>query len=354
MSAGLHMTTGPSTNRKPPTIFDVAKQAGVSKSTVSNVIRGTAGVAVDTRRRVQQAIDALGYRPNALARQFVHQRTNILGVLVGDLDNPFYAEMAKRVERHAFAHNYTAMLCNIEGDADFALSRIEALVEQHVAGVVFLAYYGSSSDIQAALAGKLPVVFASMREGWSDSISVADNAGAQLAIQHLVDLGHRRISYFASRHLEPRASRARHAGYQAVLREAGLPAAPPVYWEAPSERGRTPDGEIELLRLFRGRRRQTAVLCANDLQAIDLLEFTDRHGLRVPEDLSIVGFDDVHLAGLARFSLTTVRQPFDELAQIAVTTVLGRIDGSIVGRPRHRVLEPSLVVRESTAAPSAG
>ncbi len=346
------MTPGSTTKRKVPTIFDVAEQAGVSKSTVSNVVRGSAGVAVDTRRRVQQAIESLGYRPNTLARQFVHQRTTILGVLVGDLNNPFYAEMAKRVEQHAFAHHYTAMLCNIEGDADFALSRIEALVEQHVAGVIFLAYFGSSSDIQAALDGKVPVMFASMREKWSDSISVADNAGAQLAIQHLIDLGHRRISYFASRHLEPRASRARHAGYQAVLGEAGLAAGPPVYWEAPSERGRTAQDEVELLRLFTGRHRQTAVLCANDLQAIDLIEFADRHGLRVPEDLSIVGFDDVHLAGLARLSLTTVRQPFDELAQIAVATVLGRIEGSILGRPRHRVLEPSLVVRQSTAPPA--
>ena len=345
------MTTAPFTNRKAPTIFDVAAEAGVSKSTVSNVIRGTAGVAVDTRLKVQRAIDILGYRPNALARQFVHQRTTILGVLVGDLDNPFYAEMAKRVERDAFAHGYTAMLCNIEGDADFALSRIEALVEQHVAGIVFLAYFGSSADIEAALDGKLPVVFASMRESWGDSISVADNAGAQLAVQHLVDIGHRRISYFASRHLEPRASRARHAGYQAVLRKAGLAGGPPVYWEGPGRQARSGQREIDLLRLFQGRDRQTAVLCANDLQAIDLIEFADRHGLAIPEQLSIVGFDDVHLAGLARVSLTTVRQPFDELAQIAVSTVLGRIDGSIAGGPRHRVLQPSLVVRGSTAPP---
>src|SRR4051794_24584753 len=106
----------PAGRRSPPTIFDVAALAGVSKSTVSNVIREADGVADATRERVQVAIDRLGYRPNAIARQFALKRTTILGVLVGDLDNPFYGEMGKRVERMAFARGYTAMFCNIEGD----------------------------------------------------------------------------------------------------------------------------------------------------------------------------------------------------------------------------------------------
>ena len=143
------------TARKPgdvPTIFDVAALAGVSKSTVSNVIRGTDGVAVATRERVQRAVKILGYRPNVLARQFVQQRTTILGVLVGDLDNPFYAEMAKRVERYAYDAGYTAMFCNIEGGEgdDFALSRVESLLEQRVAGIVFLAFFGRSPDVPSS------------------------------------------------------------------------------------------------------------------------------------------------------------------------------------------------------------
>src|SRR5919205_444290 len=112
--------------RKPATIFEVAALAGVSKSTVSNVVRGADGVAESTRERVLEAIERLGYRPNALARSFVQQRTTMLGVLVGDLDNPFYAEMAKLIERWAFRHGYTAMFCNIEGDDNLAVPGVEA------------------------------------------------------------------------------------------------------------------------------------------------------------------------------------------------------------------------------------
>src|SRR5947208_11535228 len=116
--------------RKPATIFEVAALAGVSKSTVSNVVRGADGVAAGTRERVLEAIERLGYRPNALARQFVAQRTTTFGVLVGDLDNPFYAEMAKLVERWAFHHGYLAMFCNIEGDDALARSGVAAMLEQ--------------------------------------------------------------------------------------------------------------------------------------------------------------------------------------------------------------------------------
>src|SRR5712692_5901350 len=122
--------------RRPPTILDVASRAGVSKSTVSNVISGVMGVSEETRRRVDTAIKQLGYRPNILARQRIEQRTNILGVVVGDLATPFHAETAKSVERHAAARGYTAMFCNTEGDSESELAGIETLVEQRVAGFV--------------------------------------------------------------------------------------------------------------------------------------------------------------------------------------------------------------------------
>src|SRR5262249_13897030 len=119
-------------------------RAGVSKSTVSNVIRGVVGVSEDTRRKVESAVKQLRYRPNILARQLVQQRTNILGVVVGDLANPFFAEMAKSVERYAAARGYTAMFCNTEGDSASELAGIELLLAQRVAGIVFLAFSGES------------------------------------------------------------------------------------------------------------------------------------------------------------------------------------------------------------------
>lgn len=337
-----------------PTIFDVAALAGVSKSTVSNVVRGTDGVSERTRARVERAIEILGYRPNALARQFVRQRTTILGVLVGDLDNPFYGDIAKRLERVAFENGYTTMFCNIEGqDEDFALSRVEALLEQRPAAIVFLAFFGRSPDIQAALHASVPVVFAGLREDWGDSVSVSNSQGGALATQHLIDLGHRRIAYVTTPSLEQRAGQARHRGYQSALRAAGARHLPPIHWEPGSERARMRGREVALRDQLGGADGATAVFCSNDIGAIAMLEYADRHGIRVPEDLSVVGFDDVHLASLARISLTTVRQPLDEIATEAVELVLARLDGSLEGPPRHVRVSPSLVVRSSTAPPSS-
>ncbi|HEX8854176.1 MAG TPA: LacI family DNA-binding transcriptional regulator [Thermoleophilaceae bacterium] len=336
-----------------PTIFDVAALAGVSKSTVSNVVRGNDGVSAATRARVERAIEILGYRPNVLARQFVSQRTTILGVLVGDLDNPFYGDLAKRLERLAFRSGYTTMFCNIEGagdeEADFAASRVEALLEQRPAGVVFLAFFGRSPDIAAALGG-VPVVFAGLREDWGDSVAVSNSAGGKLATEHLLDLGHRRIAYLTTHSLERRAHVARHRGYQAAMRGAGVDPAPPIHWGPGSEEATVKGADLSLLDQLRD---TTAVFCSNDIGAIAVLEYADRHGLRVPEDLSVVGFDDVHLASLARISLTTIRQPFDDIARIAVDTLLGRLSGTLEGPPRHTQLAPALVVRSSTAAPAA-
>ena len=161
--------------RRHPTILDVASHAGVSKSTVSNVVRGLPGVSEATRRRVRSSIRELGYRPNVLARQLVQQRTSILGVVVGDLANPFFAEMAKSVERHAAARGYTAMFCNTEGDSQSELAGIETLLEHRVAGIVFLAFSGDSRTMQETLQHQVPAVFVSCRAEWGDVVSVDDS-----------------------------------------------------------------------------------------------------------------------------------------------------------------------------------
>ena len=164
-------------NNKNPTIFDVAAVAGVSKSTVSNVVRGADDVADTTRERVLEAIRRLNYKPNAIARQFVRQRTTILGVLVGDLDNPYYAQMARVVEREAFRCGYTAMFCNIEGEEEIALAGVDALLEHRIAGVVFLAFISRTPQLEEALRrAEVPIVFLGLSEQWGDSVGPEDAA----------------------------------------------------------------------------------------------------------------------------------------------------------------------------------
>src|SRR5207237_237719 len=208
--------------RRHPTILDVASHAGVSKSTVSNVVRGLPGVSEATRRRVRLAIDELGYRPNVLARQLVQQRTSILGVVVGDLANPFFAEMAKSVERHASARGYTAMFCNTEGDSQSELAGVETLLEHRVAGIVFLAFSGASRTMQETLQHQVPAVFVSCSAGWGDVVSVDDAFGGRLGTRHLVEAGHRRVAYLSIPELEDASDHARWDGYCEALKEAGL------------------------------------------------------------------------------------------------------------------------------------
>jgi LacI family transcriptional regulator len=335
---------------KHATIFDVAREAGVSKSTVSNVIRGAGGVAPETRHRVQEAIDQLGYRPNVLARQLVQQRTTTLGVVVGDLGNPFYAEMAKQIERAAAGRGYRAMFCNTQGDEDAESSGIESLMQYRAAGILFLSHPTDLGRARRVVEGKVPAVFLTCTADWGDVVSGDDEAGAELATQHLIDLGHRRIAYFADPIVEDAADRERQGGYQRVMHRAHLD--PTVFhWERPPGQLDRDARDRQLDRILRNR--ITAVFSSNDYGAIELLECADRLGVRVPQDLSVVGFDDVVMAGLARINLTTVRQPQPELASLAVEIMAARVEGELDGPPQRKTLRLDLVVRGSTAPPAA-
>ncbi|HSS94233.1 MAG TPA: LacI family DNA-binding transcriptional regulator [Candidatus Dormibacteraeota bacterium] len=335
---------------KHATILDVAAAAGVSKSTVSNVIRGEVAVAPDTRARVQEAIEQLGYRPNVLARQLVQQRTTTLGVVVGDLGNPFYAEMAKHIEGAASAHGYRAMFCNTQGDEETELSGLESLMEYRAAGVLFLSQPADRERARSIVSRRAPAVFVSCSADWGDVVSADDDAGAEMATEHLVELGHRRIAYFADPTVEDAADHDRQRGYRRVMERSGLPPAVFHWQRRPGDllRQRRDEQVAQLVR-----DRFTAVFSSNDYGAIELLECADRLGVRVPDDLAVVGFDDVVMSGLARIGLTTVRQPQMELAGIAVEMLAGRINGEIEGPPQRRTLEVELVIRGSSARAGA-
>ena len=337
---------------KLPTIVDVARLAGVSKSTVSNVIRDAACVAPAMRARVTEAIEALAYRPNVLARQLVQQRTTIIGVVVGDLANPFHAEMAKQIELHAAARGYRVMFVNTQADEVDAAS-LEKLLEYRVAGIVFLAHAGMPERARHLLADRLPVVFVACRADWGDVVSGEDRRGAGEATRHLLSLGHRRIAYFADPIVEDAADRERRAGYRTVMTEAGLQ--PMVFhWR------RSPPGllrnnrEVTPETLLLGERRVTAIFSSNDLGAIEILDCADRLGIQVPAGLSVVGFDDIVLARLARINLTTVVQPKEKLAELAIDTLSARLAGSLPAGYVQRTVDLRLVIRGSTAPPVRG
>jgi LacI family transcriptional regulator len=334
-----------------PTILDVARVAGVSKSTVSNVIRSFDGVTEEKRQAVTRAIEELGYRPNLIARHLVNQRTAIIGVIVGDLSNPFHAEMARLVERQSAARGYATMFSNTLGDGGTEAAGIEMLLEHRVAGIVFLAFSARDRPLRSGLRDKIPVVFIGCGEAWADTIVAADRRGARLATEHLIGLGHRRIAFLANVLVEEGGHRSRLAGYRDTLNDAGLERGPFLQWArgVPVEKR---GGETTVLGdLLGGPNPVTAVFSSNDFGAIALLEFSEGHGIRVPDDLSIVGYDGADVTALKRISLTTVAQPKDELVRRGTEALVARIEGRSTLRARRHVVDVELLVRGSTGPP---
>lgn len=335
----------PSTFRR-PTINDVAALSGVSKSTVSNVMRGTGSVSAITRDRVLAAISTLGYRPNAAARNLVQQRTSLIGVVVGDLANAFHAELVKDIEQHASTHRYTTLVCNTGGHATLEASRIEALLEQRVDGIAMLDFTGDRAVVSQLLADRVPVVMVSCWAGYADAVAVDDQAGVELAVAHLAELGHERIGHAIDPLMEGTTRHARADAFEHSLLRHRL--TPHAEWTA--DWAAMEDADELRARLAAGAG-PTAIVAANDYTAIRLMERLETAGRGVPADVSVVGFDGIAIGELSRISLTTVSQPGDELARIAVELLLKRIERGHDAPPGQHRLPPSLIVRGSSAPP---
>src|SRR3954471_15652084 len=205
-----------------PTIMDVANLSGVSKSTVSNVLRGSGRMSGATRARILEAIDALGYRPNSLARDLVRRRSRTIGVVLGDLANTFYAELVKLLELQVSEAAYTTIVCNTDGRGELERARVEMLLERAVSGVVMLQFSGDGTLLDELAVARVPVVVVSCWEERADCVAVDDRAGMAAAVEHLYGLGHRRIAHVTGALVEESTRAARYAGYEHAMRRHGL------------------------------------------------------------------------------------------------------------------------------------
>ena len=331
---------------KAPTIVDVARVAGMSKSTVSNVIRGAANVDAKTRVRVQAAIEELGYRPNVLARQLVNQRSTIIGVVTGALSNPFHAEMTEQIARHAASFGYQTMFVS----EDDGVRGLENLLDYRSAGVVFLSYSGKDHGVRSLVEKRVPAVFVTCYAGWGDVVVADDRQGGLAATEHLISLGHTRVAHVTDPVTSDASDRSREEGYRLAMAAAGLE---PIilHWTSSSDfllmDGRRASPED----VFTSGNRVTAAFSSNDFGAIKILDLADHLGILVPQELSVVGFDDIMTAGLSRIDLTTIAQPQAQLAARSMAVLTERIKGSSTVRRVCQLLEVKLVVRGSTASP---
>jgi DNA-binding LacI/PurR family transcriptional regulator len=343
----IRETTGVATThsgrRDHPTILDVAERAGVSKSLVSLVMRGSPRVSEEKREAVLRAADELRYRPNAVARSLVSQRSFLIGVMLSDLHNPFFVEVVDGIEAEALSAQYRALFNTGGRTAKGESVAIETLLQLRTDGVILASPVLPAREIRNA-AATTRVVLVARPSRWPDVDSVAndDRAGARMAVEHLIELGHRVIAHIDGG--KGAGATARRAGYRDAMRRQGFDddlVVPGAYTE---------EGGAAGVRLLSRGARPTAIFAANDLAAIGALHTLEEKGLRVPDDISLVGYDNTSLAALGHINLTTIDQPRREMGAMAVRLLLNRLDKRQT-KARHVLVQPSLVVRGTTAPP---
>jgi DNA-binding LacI/PurR family transcriptional regulator len=330
---------------KAPTIIDVAARAGVSKSLVSRVMRGENSVSASSRAAVMAAAEELGYRANAVARSLVQRRSYNVGVVVSDLHNIFFAEVLDGLYAAAAEGGYRTLITTGNRDPLAEQRALEQLLELRADGVVLAGSRMPAAAIEAA-ARVVPIaaVGSDLRLPGVDVVVDDDFAGAALAVEHLAGLGHRDIALIDGG--EGAGAAERRAGYTSAMEAAGLSAHIRVEPGDFTESG----GHEGARRLLAGPRRPTAIFASNDQSAVGALNAINEAGLQVPEDVSLMGYDNTALAALRHISLTTIHQPRNQIGEMAMKAVLRRIQRP--GSPaRRQVLAPKLVVRATTAPP---
>ena len=327
-----------------PTIIDVAKAVGVSVTTVSRVVRGHADVRAQTRARVLEVIEELGYRPSSIARALVSGQTRLLALLVSDIANPFYPQLAKNVELEAKRDGYAVVICNTADRILETRRYIERLLQQGLDGVIHAAVGKDENVLVDLMADHRRIVFTNRRPA-GDSVSyvVSDNEGAaQKLTGHLLSQGHRRIGFIAGPEYASNAAE-RLQGFRDALR-GFADAAPLVAGGTFSAHS----GQSAVRSWMDHADPPTAIIAVNDSIALGVLETLTSRGLRVPEDVALAGFDGVQLAASPLINLTTADQHIDKMGKRAVRILLSQINSPPDVPPVHEVLPTRLVLREST------
>lgn len=322
---------------------DVAERASVSVATVSHVVNKTRYVAPETRNRVLKAIQELNYYKDAHARRLAIGQSDFFGLIVSDIENPFFPEIIKSFETAALDRGFDLMLSNTNYDPRRTQQAVRKMIENKVRGVAVMTSEFNSELTAELTANRVAVVFLD-QEGlrpYTSCIHVNYAEGIYEAIQHLVDLGHREIAFIAGPQSLRSAVTRRKAAADA-MRKHGIESAQVI------EANHRAEGGISAVEtLLKSGRFPTAILCSNDLMAIGAMSAIQESGLRVPEDVSVVGFDDIYFARLARPPLTTVNLPRERVGALAFQSLQRIIRSKNGGGAEYRV-ETQLVVRKST------
>jgi LacI family transcriptional regulator len=330
------------------TIADVARRAGVTTATVSNVLTGRVVVKEETRERVQKAIAELDFRPNLIARGLAQGKTMTLALIVPTISNPYFAEVVEEAERVADEHDYQLLLCITHTSKTTCERHLERLARRWVDGFIVLSMATCTVDVLALARRGKPVVLGSWNHDDEEAkplpmVNIDFYLAGKLATQHLLDCQHRRIAAI----LEKPVQQTRLAGYQETLAAAGLVPAPEYIQSGDSS---FESGFRAMTRLLALPEPPTAIFAGNDWMALGAIEAVTSQGLSVPSDISIVGVDDITLAAHAHPPLTTVSIPKREMARTTTELLLRYLQSADgVSEPEKILIDPHLVVRHSTA-----
>jgi DNA-binding LacI/PurR family transcriptional regulator len=333
-------------NHKNPTMKDVAEQVGVSVQTVSAVINDKPGITLETRERVLSAIEELGYRPFSIARSLRTRRTHTIALIVPDIANPSFSTIASAAEDVAHASGYSLVNYNTHESPEREANYIHTAAERWVDGVLFVPSRDQVHGLHRLQQVGIPCVAIDRNpESYSGpSVTLNNIQAGELATNHLINLGHRHLAHISGpRHLG--LARERQLGFQQAIKVHRLPEGLVIN----SAGWGCEDGFSAFKTFLDANPRPTAVFAASDRIAIGFMHAANLYGLHIPDDISIIGLDDVEVAAYQNPPLTTVQQSFTELATIAMQLLLSLVNGE--QRTNNRlILEPHLIVRKSTAA----
>ncbi|OMF32987.1 LacI family DNA-binding transcriptional regulator [Paenibacillus sp. FSL H8-0259] len=330
-----------------PTIKDVAQKANVSIATVSRVLHNLGGYSDKTKQKVDQTIKELKYQPNAIARGLINKRTQTIGVLFPDVSSAFSSDLLHGIDEFVHDRNYSVMVCNTDQDGKRTLKYLQLLREKQVDGIIFSSEVLKKEYYDMLESMKVPVVLVSSQTDFANVpyVKVDDYQAAYDAVHYLITKGHRRIGMISGTKGDPIAGTPRIEGYRKALEAQGIAfdSRYLVYGDFSYE-----SGCRAMEAILRRTPEVTAVFAASDEMAIGALSTVTKHGMNVPEDISIMGYDDLRLARMVNPPLTTVRQPLYDIGMIASEKLIGMIE---TGEPaKSQICTHSIVERQSVRA----